>query len=191
MEWSERKFQGKVNEKISGDIALSQVELAKKIEKVKTVLGNIFSLYNKLCDFSSFTQDISQKILSLERNLKISSTQLPTNPAQSENHFAQSLHTQREIVVLTAEEATTKAKLMQIQSSITPHLEVLHKEKMYAETVLKKDSNISTSDGLVHLAAEISIKYKLLDIALKNWDAALKILLEVNNTFLAKHGITP
>ena len=53
MEWSERKFQGKVNEKISGDIALSQVELAKKVEIVKIVLGNIFSLYNKLCDFSS------------------------------------------------------------------------------------------------------------------------------------------
>ena len=32
MEWSERKFQGKVNEKIFGDIALSQVELATKIE---------------------------------------------------------------------------------------------------------------------------------------------------------------
>ena len=48
MEWSERKFQGKVNEKISSDIALSQVELAKKLERVKIVLGNIFSLYNKL-----------------------------------------------------------------------------------------------------------------------------------------------
>ena len=70
-------------------------------------------------------------------------------------------------------------------------MEVLHKEKMYAEIVLKKDSNLSTSDGLVHLAAEIVIQHKSLDIALENWDATLKILLEVNNTFLAKHGITP
>ena len=30
MEWSEKKFQGKVNEKIYGEIALSQVELATK-----------------------------------------------------------------------------------------------------------------------------------------------------------------
>ena len=45
---------------------------------------------------------------------------------------------------------------------------------MYAETVLKKDSNLSTSDGLVHLAVEISIQYKSLDIALTNWDAALR-----------------
>ena len=33
MEWLERKFQGKVNEKLSGDIALSQVELEKKLQK--------------------------------------------------------------------------------------------------------------------------------------------------------------
>ena len=55
MEWSERKFQGKVNEKISNDIALSQVYLAKKMDRVKIVLGNILLLYNKLCDFSNFT----------------------------------------------------------------------------------------------------------------------------------------
>ena len=55
MEWSEKKFQAKVNEKISSEIELSQVELAKKIAKVKEVLENIFSLYTKLCDPSIFT----------------------------------------------------------------------------------------------------------------------------------------
>ena len=72
LEWSERKFQMKVNERISSEIALSKVELAKKIEKVKAVLENIFSLYSKLCDSSLFTQETSQRILSLERNLKVS-----------------------------------------------------------------------------------------------------------------------
>ena len=61
---------------------------------------------------------------------------------------------------------------------------------MYAEIVLKKDLNISTHDGLVDLATELAIQHKSLDIALNNWDATLKILLEVNNFFLAKHGIT-
>ena len=51
IEWFEKKFQGKVNEKIVSEIALSQVELAKTIEKVKNVLENIFSLYKKLCVF--------------------------------------------------------------------------------------------------------------------------------------------
>ena len=115
---------------------------------------------------------------------------LPSNPTQSEKKFSQTLHTQRELAALLAEEATIKEKLMQIQASITPHLEILHKEKMYAETVLKKDPNISTYEGLVDLAAELAIQHKSLDIALNNWDAVLKILLEVNKTFLAKHGIT-
>ena len=114
MEWLEKKFQGKVNQKISNDIILGQVDLAKKLERVKVVLGNIFSIYTKLCDFFNFTQETNQKILSLERNLKISSMQLPTNPAQSEKHFAQMLHTQRELVLLIAEEANINAKLMQI-----------------------------------------------------------------------------
>ena len=61
---------------------------------------------------------------------------------------------------------------------------------MYAETVLKNDSHLCTHEGLVDLAAELAIQHKSLDIALNNWDAALKILLEVKKTFLAKHGIT-
>ena len=73
MEWSKKKFQVKVNQNISNDIILGQVDLAKKLDRFKVVLGNIFSFYTKLCDFSNFTQETSQKILSLERNLKISS----------------------------------------------------------------------------------------------------------------------
>ena len=87
MKCSKRKFQGKVNEKISGDIALSQVELATKIEQVKKVLENIFSLYTKLCDPSLFTQEVGHKILSLEENLKLSNKQLSQNRAQSEKYF--------------------------------------------------------------------------------------------------------
>ena len=54
LEWSE-KFKNKVNEKIFSDIALAQVALATKVEDLKKVLGNIFSLYTKLCNPSLFT----------------------------------------------------------------------------------------------------------------------------------------
>ena len=74
LEWSEKKFQMKVNETISSKLALSQVGLAKKVEKVKVVLENIFLLYSKLFHSSYFTQETSQRILSLERNLKVSRT---------------------------------------------------------------------------------------------------------------------
>ena len=112
MEWSEKKFQGKVNEKIASEIALSQVELAKKIATIKEVLENIFSLYKKLCDFTYFTQETSQRISALERNLNISSMQLPKDPSQSEKHFAQMLRTQQELATLTTEESNIKAKLL-------------------------------------------------------------------------------
>ena len=91
MEWLEKNFQRKVNQNIANDISLGQVDLAKKLDRVKIVLENIFSLYIKLCDFSRFTQEINPKILNLERKVKISNMQLPSNPAQSEKHFAQTL----------------------------------------------------------------------------------------------------
>ena len=77
LECSTKKFQAKVNEKISNDIALSQVELAIKIENVKKVLENIFSLYTKLCDPTLFTQEASHIILILQRNFNILGMQLP------------------------------------------------------------------------------------------------------------------
>ena len=55
-----------------------------------------------------------------------------------------------------------------MQSTITPHMEVLHKEQAYAENVLKKDPNHSTLDGLVHLAIETAIQIKSLEVALQN-----------------------
>ena len=55
IEWSKSRFQHKVNKKISSEIALSQVELAKKIDHVTKVLGNILSLYTKLCNTTPFT----------------------------------------------------------------------------------------------------------------------------------------
>ena len=91
--------------------------------------------------------------------------------------------------ILIEEEANIKEKLMQIQSSISPHLEVLHKEQAYTKTILKKDSNLSTLDALVHLSSKTTIKHKSLDFALENWDVALKMIMEVNSTFLAKYGL--
>ena len=58
LKWSKRKFQGKVNEKISSAIALSEVELATKIDTVKKFLENLFSLYTKLCDTTLFAQEV-------------------------------------------------------------------------------------------------------------------------------------
>ena len=47
-------------------------------------------------------------------------------------------------------------------------MEITHKELGYAETLLKKDPNLSTLDGLVHLVAELAIQLKSLDVACDN-----------------------
>ena len=111
------------------------MELATKIEKVKKILENTFSLYTKLCDPTLFTQEMSHRILSLERNLKIFGMQLPQNPTQSEKLFHLVLHTQKELVVLAIEVANIRDKLINIQASLTPHMGILQKELAYAETI--------------------------------------------------------
>ena len=65
-------------------------------------------------------------------------------------------------------------------------MEIFHKELGYVETLLKKYPNISTLDGLVHLAAELAIQLKSLDVACDNWDATLKIIMEVHKSFFGK-----
>ena len=147
---------------------MTQVALTTKIEDVKNVLENIFSLYTKLCDPTLFTQETRHHILSLEKNLNISGTQLPQNPTQSEKHFHTLLQSQSQLAILIAEDANIRAKLTNIQASLTPHMEILHKELGYAKTLLKKDLNLSTLDGLVHLAVELPIQLKSLDVACDN-----------------------
>ena len=92
--------------------------------------------------------------------------------------------------MLTIEEANVRAKLINIQASLTPHMEILKKELGYAETLMKKDPDLSTLDGLVHLAEEVAIQLKSLDVALDNWDAALKNIMVVDKNFLDKYIVS-
>ena len=59
-------------------------------------------------------------------------------------------------------------------------MEILHKELGYTKTLLKKDPNLSTLDGLVHLVAELAIQIKSLDVACDNSDTTLKIIMDVH-----------
>ena len=64
-------------------------------------------------------------------------------------------------------------------------MEIMHKELGYAETLL----NLSTLDGLVHLATELAIQIKSLDVVCDNWDPTLRIIMDVHKSFLDKHTI--
>ena len=47
-------------------------------------------------------------------------------------------------------------------------MEILQKELAYAENVLKKDPNLSTLDGLVHLVVETTVQIKSIEVAIQN-----------------------
>ena len=79
--------------------------------------------------------------------------------------------------------------MINIQAILTPHMEVLHKELAFAETLMKIDSHLSTHEGLVDLDAELDVQIQSLEVACNNWDATLKIILEVHQIFLDKHTI--
>ena len=87
LEWSTIKFHTKVLEKISSALALRQVELATKMESVKNILENIFSLYTKLCDVNIFIHDIQRHVEKLEGDLKTIGNTLKLSPSQSQLHF--------------------------------------------------------------------------------------------------------
>ena len=78
-------------------------------------------------------------------------------PVHTQQHFQVFLQTQSELAILIVEEANIRAKLISIQASLTLHMEFLQKEQAKAQNILKKDPNLSTLDGLVHLATEIAI----------------------------------
>ncbi len=69
-------------------------------------------------------------------------------------------------------------------------MEIFHKELGYAKTLMKKEPNLSTLDGLVHLIANLAIQIKSLEVACDNLDVALKIIIEVHKYFLDKHNIS-
>ena len=96
--------------------------------------------------------------MQLENELNVSSEKLTKNLVHTQQHFQTLLQTQSRLVLLTVEEANIRAKLISIQVSLTPHMEILQKEQAQAKNLLKKDPNLSTLDGLVHLAVEIAIQ---------------------------------
>ena len=65
-------------------------------------------------------------------------------------------------------------------------MEIFQKELAHAKTLLKKDPNLSTLDDLVHLATETAIQLKSLDVALDNWDSALKHITVLYKRILDK-----
>ena len=87
LEWFERKFHIKVLGKISSFITLRHVDLETKMESVKTIVENIFSLYTKLCNVDNFTQETCRYFDQLYIDLQHTGNTLKLTPSQSQVHF--------------------------------------------------------------------------------------------------------
>ena len=114
LEWSTIKFHTKVLEKISSALALRQVELATKMESVKNILENIFSLYTKLCDVNIFIHDIQRHVEQLEGDLKTTINTIKLSPGKSQPHFQRLLSTQGRLAKLKEQNANIQATLISI-----------------------------------------------------------------------------
>ena len=119
--------------------------------------------------------------------MTLSSEKLTQDSSHAHQNFETLLKTQRKIVVRTIEEANIRAKIISIQASLTPHVDILQKEQAQATNLLKQDPNLSTLDGLVHLAVEFAIQIRTIDIALKNWNSTLQNILDQHRTILSKN----
>ena len=95
---------------------------------------------------SLFTQVTRSHILCLKGQVNSAGVKLPMNPAQSKKHFRTLLQTQSKLATLSVDEANIRAKLISIQTTLTPHMEILHKDLGHAKTLTKKNPNLSTLD---------------------------------------------
>ena len=68
----EKKFENKVLEHISQQIAIYQVELSTFLGSMETTCTNVSSLFGKLCDVSNFTKELKDKLSKIGEDLKAS-----------------------------------------------------------------------------------------------------------------------
>ena len=67
--------------------------------------------------------------------------------------------TQCRLAKLQEKDANIRYILISIQSMLTPYMEVFQKELAYAETLMKKDTHLSTHKGLADLVAQLDIQF--------------------------------
>lgn len=56
MQWSERKFENRVLEKVAIEIALKKVELSTLITDLEKLVNNANTVFSKICNVLDFTK---------------------------------------------------------------------------------------------------------------------------------------
>lgn len=79
----ENKFDKKVLEHISQQIAIQQVELSSILTSLETFCTNVTSLFAKLCDITKYTKEIKRKLNKINEDLMTSEKRLQLDPSSS------------------------------------------------------------------------------------------------------------
>ena len=69
MQWLEKKFENKVIEKVVVETVVREVELYKLVTNLEHVSNNVNIIFRKLCDSSTYTKDIRERMDQLKVDL--------------------------------------------------------------------------------------------------------------------------
>lgn len=121
----ENKFNNKVLEHISRQIAIHQVELSTILVNLEVSCSNVSSLFAKLCDITKYTKEVKDKLSKIDTNLKASSQQMQHDPSSSSTHFNNIIFLLDLQTKLLREEARIYSTLVDIQNIILPIMDFM------------------------------------------------------------------
>ena len=93
---------------------------------------------------------------------------LGKNTSSSSPSYNKLTFDQQRLVELLARDIGIRKKLISIQFMLLPYLEIIHRKLPIAQNLMKKDTHLSTHEGLVTLATNLEIQIKSLQVACDN-----------------------
>ena len=114
IEKAEKKFDNKLLEHISQQIAIKQVELATFLGNFENSFKNATSLFAKLCDVSGFTKEVKEKLKKIDNDMKASASTFQSNPSSSISHHSKMKYLAALQAELLREEARIRENLIEI-----------------------------------------------------------------------------
>ena len=136
IEKAERKFDNKVLEHIAQQIAINQVELSTFLGNIENSFTSVTSLFAKLCDVSSFTKEIKEKLNKIDVDMQESCKKLQLDPSSSSNRHIKVKYLSEVQAKLLREEARITSNLIDIQNMILPIMDTMQKHIAHCNTLV-------------------------------------------------------
>lgn len=175
-EWSERRFETKMMNKVSTEIVVKQVELSTLVKETKILVVNGKSLLAKLCSVELFTEENQHLLENLKKEISATSQSLTLDPDTITGHYVEVMQTQGKLAELMANDGKIHSCLLSIQAILTPHLEAIQRKLTKAHKLIQSDPHLSTTEGLVNLATNLEGQIEVLQLASTAWMDALHMV---------------